>query len=129
MTLDVILFRQGRNFRGVAAQLADSLQHDLGAAVVSLHLSLDFDLPSRQPADVPNWLQIARKHDNGKGTDPKVFAEIEEVHAAVALLHANDFPAYAPPGADVVTGFGERNTLPKAGSPEDDQQNDGTQES
>jgi hypothetical protein len=31
MALDVVFLGRGRNFRGVAAQLADSLEHDLGA--------------------------------------------------------------------------------------------------
>src|SRR4029077_10264178 len=96
VALDVVLLGQGRNFRGVAAQLADPLEHHLGPAVVSLDLSLDLDLPSRQTADVAHLFQIAGEDDYGKGTDPKIFAEIEEVHAALALLHTNDFSGDAP---------------------------------
>jgi hypothetical protein len=95
---------------GVSAQLPEALQYDLGAAVVSFDLALNFDLLSLQLADVADTLQIARKHDDGERANAEVFAEVEEMYAAVAELHLKNFPRDAAVGANVFLGVGEGNT-------------------
>ena len=95
---------------GVSAQLPEALQYDLGAAVVSFDLALNFDLLSSQLADVADTLQIARKHDDGERANAEVFAEVEEMYAAVAELHLQNFPRDAAVGANVFLGVCKRNT-------------------
>jgi hypothetical protein len=95
---------------GVSAQLPEALQYDLGAAVVSFDLALNFDLLSSQLADVADTLQIARKHDDRKWANAVVFAKVEEMYAAVAELHLQNFPGDTAVGANVFLGVCKRNT-------------------
>jgi hypothetical protein len=106
----VVLLGQGRNVGGVSAQLPEALQYDLGAAVVSFDLALNFDLLSLQLADVADTLQIARKYDDGERANTEVFSEVEEMYAAVAELHLQNFPCDAAVRANVFLGVCKRNT-------------------
>ncbi len=109
MPLHVIFFRQWRNACRISAQLAHALQHDLGPSVIAFDFSLDLDLPPLELLHVADLLEVTRKHNDREWTGSVVCAEIEEVDAAFAAFHVQNFPRYTAVGADVLACFHERN--------------------
>lgn len=106
---NVILLGKGRDVGGVPAQLPQAPQHDLGAAVVAFDLAFNFDLLSLQLPDIAYMLQIAGKHHNGERADAEVVAKVEEMDAAAAELHLENFPGDAAVGTNVFLGIGKGN--------------------
>ena len=67
-------------------------QDDLGASVVVLDSSLDFDLPAFELVNVSHLFEIAREHDYGEGTGfVFVFglglAEVEKGYTFAAVFY------------------------------------------
>jgi hypothetical protein len=74
--LDVVVGGYRRNQEKSAfAQLLGAAQNDLGASVVILDRSLNFNLPAFELANVAHLFKIGREHDHGEGTR-LIFAEI-----------------------------------------------------
>jgi hypothetical protein len=94
---------------GVSAQLPHALQYDLGAAVVSFDLALNFDLLSLQLPDVADTLQITRKYHDRERTGAEVFAKVEEMDAGVAELHLENLSFDATVCANVFLSVLKRN--------------------
>ena len=108
MALDIVFLGQGRDFGCVSAELAEMGQNDLGAAIVFLDLTLDFDLPALELAEVADLFHVAGEDDDRERSNPVVLAEIEEMDASVALLDAENFARDAAGRAYVVPGVRER---------------------
>jgi hypothetical protein len=91
-----------RDASGIAPELTYRPEDDLGPAVVALHFTVDFDLPALEASDVSDPFQVARKDDHRERTHAIVFAEVEEMHAAISLLYPQYFAGDAFGGADVL---------------------------
>ena len=88
------------------AQLLRTPQDDLGASVVVLDRSLDFNLPAFELANVAHLFEIGREHYDSEGTG-LVFAEIEERDAFAAIFHVQYGSGDALGCAQVLARFGE----------------------
>jgi len=89
------------------AQLLGAAQDDLGASVVVLDRSLDFNPSAFELANVAHLFEIGREHDHGEGTRLGVFAEVEERNAFAAIFHVQHGSADALGRAHMLARFGE----------------------
>jgi hypothetical protein len=93
------------NEGGASRDLADAAEDDLGAVVVELDGTVNFDDTAFEAADVADVFEIGREDYHREGTRHPVFAEVEEVDALDADFDAENPSADAPGFADVLAGF------------------------
>ncbi len=107
----VVGFREGRNHRRAASDLADAIQNDLRAPIIKFHGSANFDGATGQAAHVSNIFQVMFENYDREWTRQLIFAEIEEVNALHADFHAHDFSSHTTSLACVPTGLLNRNAI------------------
>src|SRR5580658_3109669 len=106
--LDVVIRGYcGKQKKSAFAQLLGAAQNDLGASIVVLDGSLDFNLPAFELAHVAHFFEIGRKHDDGEGTRLGVLAEVEQGDAAGASFHVQHSSANASARTHVLARFGK----------------------
>src|SRR4030088_2147278 len=87
-TFDVVVGRHWRNNDESAfAQLLRVTQDDLGASVVVLDRTFDFNHSAFELLNVAHLFQVVREHDYGEGTGLVVLAKSEEGDAVAAIGH------------------------------------------
>src|SRR5467141_817870 len=107
-TFDVVVGGHWRNDDESAfAQLLGVTQDDLGASVVILDRTFDFNHSAFELLNVTNLFQIVREHDDREGTCLVVLAEGEEGDAVAAIGHMQHGPADALGGAHMLARFCE----------------------
>lgn len=111
LAFDVEVLGQRGQMRSAIAQLLEIAQHDFGAGVVLLDLSLNRDCPALQLANIANGLEICSKDDHGEWAGVVIGAEIEEGDAVMALFDAHYGTTHAVLLADLFCGFGDGQAL------------------
>jgi hypothetical protein len=74
---------------------------------VLLNLTVNLHLLTLQQANVSHLLQVAGEDHHREGTNPVVFTEIKEVHAALPRLDTQHLARHACGPADVFCSFRE----------------------
>ena len=107
-TFDVVVGGHWRNDDESAfAQLLGTAQDDLGASVVILDRTFDFNHSAFELLNVAHFFQVVREHDHGEGARLVIFAEGEERDAVGAICHVQHGSADALGGAHMLARFGE----------------------
>jgi len=87
--LDVIIGGHPRKQKkSTFAQLLGAAQNDLGAPIIVLDRSLDFDLTAFELANVAQFLEIGGEYDNSEGTR-LLLAEVKQLDSVAAILHVD----------------------------------------
>src|ERR1700687_3503125 len=107
-TFDVVVGGHWRNDDESAfAQLLGVAQDNLGASIVILDRTLDFNHSAFELLNVAYFFQVVREHDAGAGTCLVILAEGEERDAVAAIGHVQHGAADALGCAHMLARFGE----------------------
>src|ERR1700704_1703558 len=107
-TFDVVVGRHWRNNDESAfAQLLRVTQDDLGASVVVLDRTFDFNHSAFELLNIAHFFQVVREHDHGERTSLVVLAEGKERDAVGAIGHMQYGSADALGGAYMLARFSE----------------------
>jgi hypothetical protein len=103
-----------RDVGSLASKLFIAFQNNFSTPVVLFYLSTNYDELPGKLANVTDILEIVRKDNHRKWTQPEVFAEIQIMHSAVSAFDADDSAGDAVRLADVVSRLLKRNACSDA---------------